>query len=69
MISCPADIFSKLSNINFQATASDNVTRNVAITYSQTPGTIFPIGETIVTATATDQASNTAICTFKIVRD
>ena len=68
-ITCPNDIITTLPVINFQATATDNVTKNVPITYSQAPGSVFPIGETVVTATATDQASNTAICTFKVIRD
>ena len=37
--------------------------------YSHNSGSIFPQGETIVTATATDQASNSAPCTFRVVHD
>ena len=69
IITCPSDIITSQSNVYFQATATDNVSRNVKITYSQAPGSIFSIGETIVTATATDQASNFATCLFKIFRD
>ena len=68
-ITCPSDIYTALTNVNFQATATDNVTTNVSITYSKAPGSVFPLGETIVTATATDQASNTATCTFKVIHD
>ncbi len=36
------------------------------ITYSQASGSFFPVGTTTVTATATDFASNTDICTFTV---
>ena len=37
-----------------------------AVTYSQDPGTLFPIGTTVVTATATDPAGNSDVCTFNV---
>ncbi|MGI8582091.1 MAG: HYR domain-containing protein, partial [Chitinophagaceae bacterium] len=33
---------------------------------SQNPGTVFPVGTTTVTATATDASKNTATCTFTV---
>ncbi|RMD70995.1 MAG: HYR domain-containing protein, partial [Bacteroidetes bacterium] len=70
-ITCPAN--QVVSNdagqcsavVNFAATASDNC--NVAsIAYSQASGTSFPVGTTTVTVTATDDAGNTAQCTFDV---
>ena len=69
MISCPADIYTAESSVTFEATATDNVTLNVPISYSIVPGSNFPIGESIVTATATDEALNTSTCNLKIIRD
>lgn len=62
---------------NIAATASDNETANPAITYETTgastlsgtgdlSGTVFAVGTTTVTYTATDDAGNTATCSFDI---
>ncbi|KAA3641301.1 MAG: HYR domain-containing protein, partial [Bacteroidetes bacterium] len=70
-ITCPADITSGSdqgvcgATISFSATGSDNCGVS-SITYSQDPGTIFNVGTTTVTATATDLAGNTATCTFDV---
>ncbi|MBY5956725.1 HYR domain-containing protein [Membranicola marinus] len=69
-ITCPADI--TVSNtpgacgavVSFTASATDNC--SAVVTYSQDPGTFFPVGTTTVTATATDPSGNTAICTFDV---
>lgn len=71
-ITCPADI--NVGNdvgecgaiVNFAATATDNCDGDVALAYSQDPGTMFPIGLTTVTVTATDDAGNTDQCTFDV---
>ncbi|QIE58286.1 HYR domain-containing protein [Rasiella rasia] len=71
-ITCPADI--TVDNdpgecgaiVTFAATATDNCPSTVSITYSQDPGTQFPVGTTTVTATATDGAGNSATCTFNV---
>ncbi len=47
------------------ATATDNI-GVVAIAYSQGSGTLFPIGTTIVTATAMDAAGNAGSTTFSV---
>src|SRR5690606_24919425 len=39
---------------------------DVTITYSQDPGTLFPVGTTEVTATAKDEAGNISSCTFTV---
>jgi hypothetical protein len=46
--------------VSFAATATDNSGDPVTITYSQNPGTAFPIGRTIITVTATDASNNVA---------
>jgi len=71
-LTCPADI--TVDNdpgqcgaiVNFAATATDNCPSTVTITYSQDPGTQFPVGTTVVTAIATDGAGQTASCTFNV---
>ena len=53
--------------VNFSATATDNC-GSPTITYSpQQPGTNFPVGTTVITATATDSAGNQATCTINVV--
>ncbi|MCY3022432.1 MAG: HYR domain-containing protein, partial [Planctomycetota bacterium] len=52
------------------ATASDVVTAQPIITYSQRTGTLFPLGETVVTIIARDGASNPETAQFTVtVRD
>jgi uncharacterized protein (TIGR03382 family) len=48
-----------------EATATDNLDETT-VSYSQDPGSTFPVGETVVTATATDAGKNTASCTFTV---
>ena len=70
IITCPNDM--TLNNdagecgavVDFEAAADDNC--SVSITYSQDPGTVFPVGITEVTATATDPSGNFAICIFTV---
>lgn len=71
-ITCPSNVTvsnttgSCGANVTYPAaTANDNC--NVAsLVYSQNSGTFFPVGTTIVTATATDGSGNTASCTFNV---
>jgi len=53
------------AEVSFAATATDDV-GPVTITYTSDPGTIFPLGTTAVTCTATDGAGNTASATFNV---
>ncbi|MES2331495.1 MAG: LamG-like jellyroll fold domain-containing protein [Bacteroidota bacterium] len=51
--------------VNFTATATDEAEDPiVTITYSPMPGSIFPVGRTTVTVTATDGSNNSAMTTF-----
>ncbi|MEI6410377.1 MAG: HYR domain-containing protein, partial [Bacteroidota bacterium] len=47
-------------------TASDNCT-TVTLTGDHTPNSVFNSGTTVVTYTATDDAGNTASCTFNVI--
>ena len=51
--------------MNFAATATDNCAGTV-VTYSQNPGSLFAVGTTTVTATATDASNNVSTCTFTV---
>ncbi|MGB5273807.1 MAG: HYR domain-containing protein, partial [Flavobacteriaceae bacterium] len=70
-IICPADI--TVSNdadqcdavVTFSATATDNQP-GVTLGYSVPSGSLFAVGTTTVTATATDGAGNTASCSFDV---
>ncbi len=69
-ISCPGNITQTADAdvcgaiVTFEATATDNC--SAVVTYSQDPGTLFPVGTTTVTATATDPAGNTDVCSFTV---
>ncbi|HEY9401413.1 MAG TPA: immunoglobulin-like domain-containing protein [Pyrinomonadaceae bacterium] len=73
VISCPADIVVNLLPnttatsipVSFNPTASDSC-GTAAVTTSHASGANFPVGTTIVTATATDQAGNTSSCSFNV---
>jgi uncharacterized repeat protein (TIGR01451 family) len=74
VVSCPTDIVVYLppnsSDTSMPvsypaATATDNCSSPI-ITYSQASGSIFPVGTTPVTVTATDAAGNHSSCSFNI---
>jgi uncharacterized repeat protein (TIGR01451 family) len=48
------------------ATAADNCGGTPGLGYSQASGSVFPVGPTVVTATATDSNGNTASCQFTV---
>jgi hypothetical protein len=54
------------TNVNFSATAIDNCSPNVGVTFSTAPGSYFPVGTTNVIATATDGNGNTSQLTFPV---
>jgi hypothetical protein len=74
-IICPADVTAVASAtcpasltkaVNFPApTASDNCP-GVTVVCSPASGSIFPVGTTTVTCTATDRGGNPASCTFAV---
>jgi uncharacterized repeat protein (TIGR01451 family) len=73
-MSCPTDIVVHLPlnstatsmAVNYSATATDNCGGSLPVTYSIAPGSVFNVGTTSVTASATDAAGNTASCTFTV---
>ena len=70
---CPSNITvsanaSCQATVNWTApTASDNCGGSVTLTSTKSPGTIFSLGSTLVTYTATDVAGNTSTCSFTVV--
>ena len=55
------------ATVNYDAcTATDDVDPSPVISYSQVPGSTFPLGTTAVTCTATDAAGNTANISFNV---
>jgi uncharacterized protein (TIGR03382 family) len=46
--------------------ARDSVTPSPALTVDHPSGTLFPVGETLVTARTTDEAGNANQCSFKV---
>jgi hypothetical protein len=74
-IICPADISAECSGpdgtpVSFEAIADDDCDEQPALACDPPSGTPFPVGETMVTCTATDASGNSASCSFKVtVRD
>jgi uncharacterized repeat protein (TIGR01451 family) len=52
--------------VNFFPVARDNCDGLANVTTNIPSGSVFPLGETTVIATATDDAGNTAQCSFKV---
>jgi HYR domain-containing protein len=52
--------------VTYTPSASDNLDPSPDLTCSPASGSVFPIGTTIVSCTATDDAGNSASDTFKI---
>ncbi|MFP2924285.1 HYR domain-containing protein [Pyxidicoccus sp. 3LG] len=71
ILSCPAGMAVRKAppeglTVDFlAATASDSVSP-ATVSYSHAPGSLFPVGATEVTATATDSAGNSATCSFEV---
>jgi hypothetical protein len=51
--------------VNFSASASDDCSP-VTVSYSTTPGSVFPVGTTVVTVTATDVSGNSSSTQFSV---
>jgi hypothetical protein len=71
VITCPANITvttpvgSCTAVVNFTVTATDNCGA-VTIVSNPASGSVFPIGTTTVTSTATDACGNSSTCTFTV---
>jgi hypothetical protein len=58
------------ATVSYPAATTTDVASIPALAYSNVTGSAFPLGATIVTATATDAAGNASTCTFAVaVRD
>jgi MYXO-CTERM domain-containing protein len=74
-IACPADVIAEATSAaGAQVTYADATATDVVsapqVSYSQASRSVFPLGETVVTASAKDAANNSSSCTFKVtVRD
>jgi uncharacterized repeat protein (TIGR01451 family) len=74
VISCPADIVVTLPlnstavsmPVSFSVPASDSCDSTPGVVTSKASGSVFNMGTTVVTATATDDAGNTASCSFSV---
>lgn len=72
VISCPANITTATpagscnAVVNFAVTATDNCGGPVTIITLPASGSVFPLGTTTVTATATDACGNSSVCTFTV---
>jgi Domain of unknown function (DUF5011)/HYR domain/Domain of unknown function DUF11 len=73
-INCPADIVVTLPAnsaattmpVNFNVTATDSCSTTATVNTSHASGASFPVGTTIVNATATDPSGNASTCTFNV---
>ena len=75
IVTCPSNITTTLAAscpiatntgpINFTATASDNCP-GVTVVCIPSSGSVFPVGLTTVTCTATDASGNSATCSFTV---
>jgi hypothetical protein len=52
--------------VNYPAAIATDNCATPTLSYSQAAGTLFPVGDTIVTVTATDAVGNQATCTFNV---
>jgi hypothetical protein len=74
VISCPSDIVVTLPlnstdvsmPVSFSVSASDSCDSTPGVVTSKASGSVFNMGTTVVTATATDDAGNTASCSFSV---
>ncbi|MBI3867302.1 MAG: HYR domain-containing protein [Verrucomicrobia bacterium] len=72
VIECPADITVTSPDgagvpVEFNVTATDNRPEPILLTIDPPSGTIFPVGATLVTCTASDLCYNTNTCSFQVI--
>lgn len=74
VISCPTDIVVTLPAnssatsmpVSFAVTAADSCDSAPTVALSRAPGSVFPVGTTVVNATAADDHGNTSSCSFRV---
>ena len=68
-LNCPSDINSCNEFISWTPPSfSDNCSSILNISSNYTPGSLFPVGSTLVVYTATDAAGNSSSCSFYVRR-
>lgn len=70
-IVCPEDIVVRCDNdegavVDFTATATDACETDLQFSFAPVPGSVFPVGESIVTCAARDSSGNSTTCTFTV---
>ncbi|XP_072025140.1 hyalin-like [Amphiura filiformis] len=69
-ITCPLDITTSMTTVTWDnPTVSDNRDTDVQFTCTHTSGASYPVEQTTVSCTATDDAGNTNTCSFFILVD
>jgi hypothetical protein len=66
VVHVPADIASNTQVVTFNATATDAIDGNIAVTCSPASGDTFPPGVTTVFCSATDAHANSAFGSFRV---
>jgi PKD repeat protein len=72
IVNCPSNITVDalpgldFSIVSYSFTATDNCTQNLTISCNPPSGSSFPIGQTVVSCSATDQCNNTTLCSFVV---
>lgn len=65
-LNCPPNVTIVCDTYSFSASATDNCSGSVNITYSHPPGSTFPQGVTTVNVTAIDACGNSSVCSFTV---
>src|SRR5580704_1986140 len=71
IITCSGNILTNANNpdggvVTFTPSAADNCDGNVPVICTPASGSVFGIGTTLVSCTATDSSGNVASCTFNV---
>jgi hypothetical protein len=71
VIRCPADVVVECASfagtpLDFEVTANDTCDPEVDIQCEPPSGSVFPLGLTVVSCTATDERGNLATCSFEV---
>ncbi|XP_072025139.1 uncharacterized protein [Amphiura filiformis] len=68
-LSCPNNVIFMTNQATWSVTATDNLDDMVAISCDHTSGGTFPVGDTTVVCTATDDAENSVTCPITVTID
>ena len=71
LMTCPGNILTNVSNpdgavVTFAPSATDNCDGSVAVVCAPASGSVFGIGTTLVSCTATDSSGNVGSCSFNV---